>query len=130
MTTHDADLIKRIQASIAQRAEQLKEVDFALVIERAGVSQAEDSLRKALDKLKQLLDNDEDEAASDLGYGDISSNYIFLQRTLGSLKLAALNRSSAISDIAGDTGQAYETVAPFALEFMKSINYTANSAND
>jgi hypothetical protein len=123
MTTPDPELVARIRKSALQHVESLKEVDFALLIERAGVRQAEDLLRKALDTLKLLLDNNEDEAAADLGYSDISSNYIFLQRTLGGLKLAALNRSSAISDIAADTHQSHETVTPYVLEFMYSIDH-------
>ncbi|MFP7675737.1 hypothetical protein ACG74X_20590 [Marivita sp. S0852] len=52
------------------------------------------------------------EAAAALGYGDIASAFIFLQRTLGGLQMAEHRKHALISDIAEHTGQTYEDVEP------------------
>lgn len=85
-----------------------------------GVAHAIDDVRKALDKADKCLDNREFEAAAQLGYEDISSAYVFLQRTLGDLKSTALCKESITSEVAMQAGQAYEDVEPSVTKFFKS----------
>jgi hypothetical protein len=49
---------------------------------------------------------------ANLGYRDVSSEFIFLQRTMGSLLTAAHNRQRFIADIAGESQLPYEVVQP------------------
>ncbi|XZE56048.1 hypothetical protein SH139x_002104 [Planctomycetaceae bacterium SH139] len=53
-------------------------------------------------------------AVDQLGYGEVASGFIFLQRVMGGMQMNDLRRSSTISDIAGDVGLTYEQVAPLA----------------
>ena len=75
----------RIDQIVAGHADKLNDANMALVIESAGVAQAVDTLRKALDKVEQCLNNRQYEEVANLGYRDVSSEYIFLQRTMGAL---------------------------------------------
>ena len=85
---------------------------MTLAIESAGVAQAVDALRKALDKVEDCLNNRQYEAVANLGYRDVSSEFIFLQRTMGSLLTAAHDRQRFISDIAIESQLPYEVVEP------------------
>ena len=67
---------------------------------------------KALDKVESCLNSRQYEAVANLGYEDVSSEFIFLQRTMGSLLTAAHDRQHFISDIAGDTKLTHEIVEP------------------
>lgn len=102
----------RVAAAINRRSSELDEIEMTLAIESAGVAQAVDNLRKALDKVESCLTNRQFEAVANLGYQDVSSEFIFLQRTMGSLLTAAHDRQRFISDIAGDTKLTYEIVEP------------------
>ncbi|WP_080458687.1 hypothetical protein [Roseovarius sp. A-2] len=78
-----------------------------------GVAQAVGDLRKALDALDGQLDARQFEKAAALGYQDIASASIFLQRTLGGLQSAELNRHAFISSIAEELHCAHEDAEPF-----------------
>ncbi|MCR9296387.1 MAG: hypothetical protein NXI32_27060, partial [bacterium] len=54
------------------------------------------------------------QAVAQLGYKDVSSSYIFLQRVMGSIQTNAYKRSDLISQIAAEVGLAYELVEPQA----------------
>ncbi len=73
-------------------------------MEVVGVSQAVDALRKALDKVEVCLDERDFEKASNLGYRDVASEFIFLQRTLGGLQSSVLESQRFISDLAVELG--------------------------
>ena len=104
--------VSRVSDAIKQHAERLDEVELNIAIEAAGVAQAVDALRKALDQVEDRLRNRQYETVANLGYRDVASEFIFLQRTMGSLLTAALRRASLISDIAGQTRMSYEVVEP------------------
>ena len=104
--------VGRVLDSIKRHAEKLDEMETDLAIESAGVAQAVDLLRKALDQVEDRLKNRQYEAVANLGYRDVASEFIFLQRTMGSLLTAAHRRSSLISDIAGETRLSFEDVEP------------------
>ena len=94
------------------RATDLEAVDHAIIGEVIGVSQAIGDIRKALDALDGLLDERQFEQAAALGYHDIASAFIFLQRTLGGLQSAELNRHAFISSIAEELQCAHEGAEP------------------
>jgi hypothetical protein len=68
----DADTI------LTARTAELEAIDDTVMCEVAGVAQAADDLRKALDVLDGLLDERKFEKAAALGYRDIASAFIFL----------------------------------------------------
>ena len=77
---------------------------------KVGVSQASSVLRKALDLVASVMKRHDCEEAAALGYSDVSSAYIFLQRTLGDLQSSGYARSELISEIAGQVGYTFEDV--------------------
>ncbi len=60
-----------IDQIVAGYADKLNDAYMALVIESAGVAQAVDTLRKALDKVEQCLNNRQYEEVANLGYRDV-----------------------------------------------------------
>ena len=98
----------KVASILDARATELKAVDDAIIGEVIGVAQAAGEMRKALDKLDDLLDERQFEKAAALGYEDIATAFIFLQRTLGGLISDKLNRHSFISSIAQELQCAYE----------------------
>lgn len=113
--------VENIQNAIDESLDEIRDLDETLMMEVVGVAEAIDRLREALDQLNACLDEREFERASDLGYRNIASNFIFLQRTLGGLQQQALKKSQIISDIALRSGVGvYEQVAPFVEEILQS----------
>jgi len=105
---------KNIENAIAEMSDELKSVDNDLIMDVAGVSQAIDHLRKALNKVEGCLDKRQFEEASSLGYSDVSSEFIFLQRTLGGLQHSYGQKQALVSEIALKSGVGvYEEVEPF-----------------
>jgi len=94
------------------RATDLETVDHAIIGEVIGVAQAIGDIRKSLDDLDGLLDERQFEKAAALGYQDIASAFIFLQRTLGGLQSAELDRHAFISSIAEELHCAHEDAEP------------------
>jgi len=111
--------ISRLNEIIESFADRLDEARFVLVIDSAGVAQAIDALRKALDKTEQCLKEEKYEEVASLGYSDVSSEFIFLQRTMGAINDKALRRSSVISDICLEAKLAYEVVEPHVVKWFE-----------
>lgn len=82
----ESTLENTIEDIISTMTDRIEDVDESIVAEVIGVSQAIGQLRKALDKLDNLLDKRKFSEACQLGYDDIASEFIFLQRTLGGLQ--------------------------------------------
>ena len=80
------------ESILTARAVELEAIDNTVIGEVVGVSQSIGDLRKALDVLEGLLGERQFEKAAALGYQDIASAFIFLQRTLGGLQSADFNR--------------------------------------
>lgn len=104
-----------------ERTGELETVDQAMMGEVVGVAQAVGDLRKALDALDVQLDARQFEKAAALGYQDIASAFIFLQRTLGGLQSAELNRHAFISSVAEELQCAYEEAEPFVAARLHSL---------
>uniref|UniRef100_UPI00262C53AA hypothetical protein n=1 Tax=uncultured Jannaschia sp. TaxID=293347 RepID=UPI00262C53AA len=79
---------------------EIARLDDTLIMDVAGVAQATDEMRQALDALDQLLDAQAFERAAQLGYRDIASAFVFLQRTLGALQGSEHDRSALVSEVA------------------------------
>ncbi|MCL3883215.1 hypothetical protein [Marivita sp. GX14005] len=62
-----------VEAILDARAEDLRAIDDMILGDAAGVAQASDHLREALDAIRPALDERQFEAAATFGYGDISS---------------------------------------------------------
>ena len=113
--------VNAIKSSISQRAKELEDAFMNVLIHSAPVLQCADLLKKAIDEIVSCIDSDQCEQAADLGYEDLSSNYIWMQRALGSLKDAAMQCSEAISQVAGDCGLAHEQVKPLVVEYFEVV---------
>lgn len=109
----------RVCAIVEQRFEELDDIEMDLAIEAAGVAQAVDALRKALDLVEDRLKERKYETVANLGYRDVASEFIFLQRTMGSLLTAAHARQYFISEIAGEARLSYEVVKPLVEEEIR-----------
>lgn len=111
----------KIEQTITEATAEIAAVDELLMMEVVGVAQALSQLRKALDKVDECLDKRNFSKASDLGYSDVASEFIFLQRTLGGLQSAQHQKEGLISEIAiKANARSYEEVEPFVNEKMDS----------
>ncbi len=102
--------MSQIDELLERYGDRLQALDDDIVGEVIGVAQAVGELRKSLDELDKSLDAREFEKASDLGYRDIGSNFIFLQRTLAGLQSADRDVAVFVSDMAGELKCAYEDI--------------------
>jgi hypothetical protein len=113
---------KEILETVQRFMPKIEEAGLSIVGEVVGVSQAIDHLRKALDKIEQCLDSREFIRASSLGYNEVASAFIFLQRTLGGLQSSSDNKDALISEICVASGVGvYEEVAPYVKEVMPAL---------
>jgi len=116
MTNRDS-ILKTIEDSM----ENITTIDNNIIGECIGVSHALDDLRKALDKIDVCLEKRTYSEAASLGYSDVASAFIFLQRTLGGLQQADLQKGELVSEIAHKSGVGvYEEVAPFVDDILVS----------
>lgn len=104
----------RIRRAIEEHRDAIESVDWDLINDEVGVLQAESQLRAALDNVLERLEAKDYQAVGRLGYGEVASGFIFLQRVMGGIQMNGLRRSSTISDIAAEAGLTYEQVAPLA----------------
>ena len=88
-----------INTLIAQKKNEIKVIDDTFFGELSGVSQALGQLKEALEKVSECLDRREFEKASSLGYSDVSSEFIFLQRCLGGLNDAVMQKEKLIQEL-------------------------------
>ena len=103
------------------RAADIACLDEAVVLDMAGVAQAAHEMRAALDALDELLDERRLEGAAALGYRDIASAFVFLQRTLGALQTVDHDLSALVSEVAGAMRCAYEDAEPHVLARMTNM---------
>ncbi len=90
---------KYIENIISQKKNEIKTIDDTFIGEVIGVAQALDQLKEALKKIDICLDHREFEKASSLGYGAVSSEFIFLQRCLGGLNDTVRQKEKLIQDV-------------------------------
>lgn len=109
-------------------AADVARLDEAVVLDMAGVAQAAHEMRVALDTLDGLLDERRLEKAAALGYRDIASAFVFLQRALGALQTVDHDLSALVSEVAGAMRSTYEDAEPHILARM--ANMRARRAED
>jgi hypothetical protein len=90
---------KYIDSIIAQKKNEIKDIEGDFFGNVIGVAQAIDQLTEALKKVNTCLDHREFEKASSLGYKDVSSEFIFLQRCLGGLNDTVRQKEKLIQDV-------------------------------
>lgn len=117
---------KYIKNIIAQKRNDIKQIDESFFGDVIGVSQAIGQLKEALEKVDACLDQREFEKASSLGYDDISSAFIFLQRCLGGLNDTVRQKDKLIQDICLELCNKLdnvrnEDVAPFVEQEIESL---------
>ena len=103
------------------RAADIARLDEAVVLDVVGVAQAAHQMRVALDALDDLLAERRLKKAAALGYRDIASAFVFLQRTLGALQTTDHDLSALVSEVAGAMRSAYEDVEPHVLARMMNM---------
>ncbi len=121
---------KCIEKSISQKKGEIYEVNERFFGDVLGVAQAVEQLKEALGKVDICLDRREFEKASQLGYRDVSSEFIFLQRCLGALNDTNTQKMKIIQDICMELCNdldniSYEEVAPLVeaqIENLKPID--------
>ena len=109
-----------IETIISNMAEEIQAIDDDLMMDVVGVSQALGQLRIALDKIDKCLDQRQFSEASNLGYSDVSSEFIFLQRVLGALQGTQGEKEALVSKIALKAKISYEEAFPFLDQQMDS----------
>ena len=65
-----------------------------VLIHSVPVIQSADLLKKAIDEIVGSIEFDQFEHAADLGYEDLSSNFIWMQRALGSSPCSRQNSAT------------------------------------
>jgi bifunctional DNA-binding transcriptional regulator/antitoxin component of YhaV-PrlF toxin-antitoxin module len=123
MTDPDA----KLEATIDAQAAELARLNEAIIMDVVGIAQAAGDLRDALDALDDKLDARDLRGAADLGYRDIASAFIFLQRTLGALNSTDGDLSAAVSEVAWAAGRSYEDVEPAVLTKLDAMHPKAES---
>jgi len=111
---------KTAKRLVETRRTEIAALDDEFMGEVVGVSQAIGEMRKALDQVRACLDRREFEKASALGYGAVSSAFVFLQRTLGGLQHVCTDKEKLVCDMAYQLRQPYEEILPHVNAVMKS----------
>lgn len=101
---------QRIEKAVENNKDNINAIDDCFYGDVVGVSQAIGQLKEALDKVSTCLNQREFESASALGYSDVSSEFIFLQRCLGSLNDSVMQKENIIQDICIEVSSQLEGV--------------------
>ncbi|MEM8969165.1 MAG: hypothetical protein AAGE93_22300 [Bacteroidota bacterium] len=105
---------EKIEAAIQEFKPALEKLDNEFVGQTIGVARAMDEMRKNLDAIEEVLDRREHDRAAQMGYREISSTFIWLQRALGGLQDVQNHKHTLVAEIAMASGvPVYEKVAPY-----------------
>ncbi len=110
-----------IEIEVENHLDKIQEIDDNFFGCSIGVAEAIDRTRMALNDIDQMIAKRRFQESSMLGYGDVTSNFIFLQRTLGALQTAYDNKTKLVSEIACQTKRAYEEVEPYVDAKLSSM---------
>lgn len=119
-----------IEDTIQLYLDEIEEINIAFIGCTIGVAEALARSHDSLNDIDQKLSDRQYHIASQLGYGDITSNFIFLQRTLGSLQTAYDDKTVLVSKIAGLTKKSYEEVEPFVDAKLPAMQPRGNHKYD
>ena len=115
-----------IENTIKKNKDSMHNIDESFYADMSGVAQAVGQLKEALDKVEKYLNQREFEQASALGYSDVSSEFIFLQRCLGSLNDTVMQKEKLVQEICIELANKLdniknEEVTPFVEKEMESL---------
>jgi len=115
-----------IENTIKKNKNSIHNIDESFYADMGGVAQAVGQLKEALGKVEKYLNQREFEQASDLGYSDVSSEFIFLQRCLGGLNDTVMQKEILVQEICIELANEldnikYEEVSPFVEKEMESL---------
>lgn len=115
-----------IETTVSKKTSDIAEIDLAYVNQLAGVREATNRLKSALDQMSQCLDLKQFEKASQLGYQEIGQEFIFLQRCLGGLNDVISQHQKLTQDVCAElttqiSSLSYEDVAPFVEDKLKCL---------
>jgi hypothetical protein len=99
---------------------EISALDDKFIGETVGVAHAMDEMRKAFAEIDACLDRREYEQAAALGYGWVSSAFVFLQRTLRGLQGLCMEKQVIVQDLAAKLRCAYEEALPHVDAVMVS----------
>lgn len=108
--------------TIASLKHEIADLDDRIIGEVVGVMQAISELRKALDEVEACLDRRQLEKAADLGYGSVSSGFVFVQRTLGGLNGVCSEKAIIVQEVAAKLACSYEEALPHVEAVMQSAH--------
>ena len=103
---------EQIEQLLDARQAELQNIDDALFGDVIGAAHSIGDIKKALTVIETTIDQRSFEQAAALGYSDIASAFIFLQRTLGGLQSAEHAKAIIVQDICVEVGLPYEAVEP------------------
>lgn len=86
-----------------------------------GVAQALGQLTEALEDVDARMNERKYEQAANLGYGSVSSGFVFLQRVLGEINSLESRKALIVQNLAMKLHCAYEDIAPAVDALMKSM---------
>ena len=112
---------KPVDILISDMSNRIESVNENLLLSGAAVRQAISSFKDTLEQLESLIDKDDISGAAKLGYETISSDYVFLQRLLGSAQEADLEKVQIIQDLASQSTGVYEEAASHIEKIIKSL---------
>lgn len=113
--------IRIVENLVDELSSRIKEDDDALIMDVVDVAQASDELGAALAELDNYRDQRRFSKVAALGYSNISSIFIFLQRTLGALQASYDRKFALVSEVAHQVQKAFEDVEPFVEDTMVSV---------
>jgi len=99
-----------IERAVENNKDNISAIDDDFYGDMLGVAQAIGQLKEALDKVSTCLNQREFEQASALGYSDVSSEFIFLQRCLGSLNDTVMQKEKLTQEICIEVSKELKSV--------------------
>ena len=105
----------------AQISRELQRVSDDLMGDTIGVSQAMGEMREAFAKLEEHLDRRNYEEAAQMGYEELASGFVFLQRCLAGLQRSCNDRDAVIQELAHKQRRSFEEVAPTVHAVMPAM---------
>lgn len=113
----------KIDNTLADYADALDALSDNYIGESIGVHQAIGDIRAALDDIEIKMASRYYEQAAALGYREIASSFIFLQRALGGLQSVEGKKHSLIAEIGIKSGvPVYEEIAPHVTAAISALN--------
>jgi hypothetical protein len=115
-----------LDSNVAKTAVASVRADIAAIDEEfmrgtMSVSHALDDLAQALEDVDACLDKRQHEKSAELGYGAVSTGFVYLQRTLGELSRLEHRKALIVQELARKLRCAYEEISPYVDALMESM---------